>query len=103
MRPLSPAGAFVLALTMIRNNLNVGTLPLLSSARVRQETRNYIVNDNNQLVFVKFGAYSKKIFFTAQVNYHEENIYVVNIPRSRHGEPVCVAAKQKELRDYKNF
>ena len=49
MQPLSPAGAFVLALTMIRNNLNVGTLPLLSSVRVRQETRNYIVIDNNQL------------------------------------------------------
>ena len=28
---------------------------------------------------------------------------MVNIPRSRHGEPACVAAKQKELRDYKNF
>ena len=62
-----------------------------------------IVNDDNQLVFVEFGAYSKKIFFTAQVNYHEESVFVVNIPRSRHGEPACVAAKQKELRDYKNF
>ena len=28
---------------------------------------------------------------------------MVNIPRSRHGEPACVAAKQKELRDYENF
>ena len=62
-----------------------------------------IVDDDNKMVFVKFGAYSKKIFFTAQANYHEENVFVVNIPRSRHGEPACVAAKQKELRDYKNF
>ena len=62
-----------------------------------------IINHDNQLVFVDFGAYSKKIFFTAQANYHEESVFVVNIPRSRHGEPACVAAKQKELRDYKNF
>ena len=55
------------------------------------------------MVFIEFGAYSKKVFFTAQTNYHEENVFVVNIPRSRHGEPACVAAKQKELRDYKNF
>ena len=50
------------------------------------------------MIFVEFGAYSKKVFFTAQ-----KNVFVVNIPRSRHGEPACVAAKQKELRDYKNF
>ena len=60
-----------------------------------------IVNDDNQLVFVEEGAYSKKIFFTAQVNYHEESVFVVNIPRSRHDEPPCVDAKQKELRYYK--
>ena len=62
-----------------------------------------IVNDDNQIVFVEEGAYNKKIFFTAQVNYHEESAFVVNIPRSRHDEPACVDAKQKELRDYKNF
>ena len=62
-----------------------------------------IIDDDDKMIFVEFGAYSKKIFFTAQTNYHEENIFVVNIPRSRHGEPACVAAKQKELRDYKNF
>ena len=56
-----------------------------------------------KMIFVEFGAYSKKVFFTVQANYHEENVFVVNIPRSRHGEPACVAAKQKELRDYKNF
>ena len=62
-----------------------------------------IVNDDNQLVFVEEVAYSKKIFFTAKVNYHEESVFVVNIPRSRHDEPACLDAKQKELRNYKNF
>ena len=37
------------------------------------------------------------------VDYHEEQIFVVNIPRSRHNEPQCIAAKQKELRDYENY
>ena len=38
-------------------------------------------------MFVEFGDhYNKKIFFTALVNYHEEQVFVVNIPRSRHGE-----------------
>ena len=63
----------------------------------------FITDDDNKVVFIEFGAYCKKIFFTAQTNYHEENVFVVNIPRSRHGEPACVAAKQKELRDYENF
>ena len=62
-----------------------------------------VVNRANQLVFVEFGDYTKKVFVTAQANYHEENVFVVNIPRSRHGEPACVEAKQKELRDYRNF
>ena len=62
-----------------------------------------IVNDDNQLVFVEEGAYSKKIFFMAKVNFHEESVFVVNIPRSRHDEPACLDAKQKELRNYKNF
>ena len=33
----------------------------------------------------------------------EESVSVVNIPRSRHGKPACVDAKQKELRNHKNF
>ena len=63
----------------------------------------FITDDDNKVVFIEFGAYCRKVFFTAQVNYHEENVFVVNIPRSRHGESACVAAKQKELRDYENF
>ena len=62
-----------------------------------------IVNPNNERVFVEYGAYNKRVFFTAVANYHEEQVYVVNIPRSKHGEPACVAAKQKELKDYDNF
>ena len=62
-----------------------------------------VVNDDDQLVFVKEGAYSKKIFLTAQVNYQKESLFVVNIPRSRHNELACVEAKQKELRDYKKY
>ena len=49
------------------------------------------------------GAYNKKIFFTAQVNYHEESVFVVNIPKSKYDEPACVEAKQKELREYENL
>ena len=62
-----------------------------------------VVNVRGQKVFVEFGDYNKKIFFTAPVNYHEEQTFVVNIPRSRHGEPECVAAKMKELKDYENY
>ena len=62
-----------------------------------------IVNPQGQKVFVEYGNYNKKIFFTAPVNYHEESTYVVNIPRSCHGEPECVAAKKKELKDYESY
>ena len=62
-----------------------------------------VINLNNEQAFVEFGDYSKKVFFTALTNYHEDQVYVVNIPRSKHGEPACVAAKAKELRDYENF
>ena len=35
--------------------------------------------------------------------YRPEVTYVVNIPRSRHGEPKCVAAKLKELNDFSSY
>ena len=47
--------------------------------------------------------YQEKVFFTAQEQYEPEIAYVVNIPRSRHGEPRCVAAKMKELDDFSNY
>ena len=56
-----------------------------------------------KIIFVEKGAYNKKIFFTAQANYHEESVFVVNIPKSKYDEPACVEAKQKELRVYKNL
>ena len=62
-----------------------------------------VVNINKERTFVQFGDYTKKVFFTAPANYNEEQAYVVNIPRSKHGEPACVAAKLKELKDYENF
>ena len=62
-----------------------------------------VVNINKEKTFVEFGDYTKKVFFTAPANYNEEQVYVVNIPRSKHGEPACVAAKAKELKDYENF
>ena len=62
-----------------------------------------MVDTNKEQTFVEFGAYNKKVFFTAVSNYHEDQVYVVNIPRSKHREPACVTAKQKELRDYDNF
>ena len=73
--------------------------------RLHSQTKEgiYVVNDDDQIIFVEKGAYNKKIFFTAQANYHEESVFVVNIPKSRYDEPACVEAKQKELRDYKNL
>merc|ERR550532_1948751 len=32
-----------------------------------------------------------------------ESVLVVNIPRTKHNEPRCVAAKEKELSDWKEF
>ena len=37
----------------------------------------FITDDDNKIIFIEFGAYSKKVFFTAQTNYHEENVFVV--------------------------
>ena len=47
--------------------------------------------------------YHTKIFFTAQEQFSPEVAFVVNIPRSRHAEPKCVAAKLKELDDFSNY
>ena len=37
----------------------------------------FITDDDNKVVFIEFGAYCRKVFFTAQTNYHEENVFVV--------------------------
>ena len=56
------------------------------------------VNKDNRLVFVKSGAYSKKIFCTAQVNYHKESAYVANIPRARQEKLACVAKSSETMK-----
>ena len=48
-------------------------------------------------------AFKQKVFFTAREEFRPEAVYVVNIPRARHGEPKCVAAKLKELDDFSNY
>ena len=63
----------------------------------------HIIDDEDQIIFLEKGAYNKKIFFTTQANYHEESVFVVNVPRSKHDEPACVKAKQEELRQYENL
>ena len=63
----------------------------------------HIIDDDDKIVLLEKGAYNKKIFFTTQANYHEESVFVVNIPKSKHDEPACVEAKQEELRQYKNL
>ena len=75
----------------------------IGSLESEEEDGIHVVDINKEQTFVEFGAYNKKVFFTAVSNYHEEQTYVVNIPRSKHREPACVTAKQKELRDYDNF
>ena len=75
----------------------------IGSLESEEEEGINVVDTNKEQTFVEFGAYNKKVFFTAVSNYHEEQVYVVNIPRSKHREPACVTAKQKELRDYDNF
>ena len=44
-----------------------------------------------------------KVFFAAEKEKELNIAYVVNIPRSRHGEDRCVAAKKKELQDFVDF
>ena len=63
----------------------------------------HIIDDEDQIIFLEKGAYNKRIFFTTQANYHEDSVFVVNVPRSKHGEPACVKAKQEELRQYENL
>ena len=62
----------------------------------------YVIKDSSK-VYLEYGDYTKKVFFTANNNYHEDQVYVVNIPRSKHSDPACVAAKKKELKDFENY
>ena len=66
-----------------------------------EEGVNIVQDQKNK--FISYDDYKSKVFFTAQEQYEPEVAYVVNIPRSRHGEPKCVAAKEKELNDFSNY
>ena len=59
--------------------------------------------EGNMVVNSSHGDYTGKVFFTSHTEYNEETVYVTNIPRSRHNEPECVAAKTKELKDFQNY
>merc|ERR1712020_233636 len=74
----------------------VGSLDSMNSEGI------YVTYRGKQ-TYLEHGDHVKKVFFTANVNYHEDQVYVVNIPRSQHGDPACVAAKTKELRDFENY
>ena len=50
-----------------------------------------------------FNVKQTKVFFAAEKEQEPEVTLVVNIPRSRHGEERCIAAKKKELRDFSDF
>ena len=43
-----------------------------------------LINYDDQLVFVERGVYKKKLFVTAQINYHKESVFVEYIPRSQN-------------------
>ena len=62
-----------------------------------------ITDTSGQQVFVANNSYTKKIFFAAEKESSTEVAFVVNIPRSRHGEEKCVQAKKKELQDFIDF
>ena len=78
---------------------------MLYIGRLHDQTEDgiHIINDEDQIIFLEKGAYNKKIFFTTKANYQEDSVFVVNVPRSKHGEPACVKAKQDELRQYENL
>ena len=65
-----------------------------------------VTSEDGSQVFYSHQDFTKKIFIAAE---HEESLpesqrtFVVNIPRNRHSEPECVAAKVKELGDFDHF
>ena len=61
------------------------------------------VSVESEVLYYAKSDFSKKIFITAEKEFTNEVAYVVNIPKSRHGEEKCVAAKNKELKDFRDF
>ena len=86
-------------LELIRDMTEMRYIGLLDSQT--PEGVNVIKDQSKQ--FINFADYRTRIFFTAQEHYNPEVAYMVNIPRSRHAEPKCVAAKNKELSDFSSY
>ena len=86
-------------LELIRDMTEMRYIGVLDSQTT--EGVNIVRNQNKE--FINFSDYKTKVFFTAQEQFSPEVAYVVNIPRSRHGEQKCVAAKTKELNDFNNY
>ena len=66
-----------------------------------EEAINIKTQHGNTTFLVK----QSKVFFAAEKEQEQEPevVLVANIPRSRHGEERCVAAKKKELQDFSDF
>ena len=69
----------------------------------KEEPEGIFISKEGVSKFCNKSDYQAKVFFTAQEQFSPEVAYVVNIPRSRHAEPKCVAAKLKELDDFSNY
>ena len=63
----------------------------------------FVINYTGQRQHHEYDDYKDKVFFTSPHQYNEEEVFVVNIPRSRHHESECVAAKEKELQDFADY
>ena len=48
------------------------------------EEENNSMDHADQLDFVRRKDYDKKLFVTAQINYHKENVFVEYIPKSKY-------------------
>ena len=75
-----------------------------------QQQEGITVTQNGQSVFIELNDYIKKVFVTSLAEEAQQesvtksqSVFVVNIPRHRHGEAQCVAAKMKELNDFDNY
>ena len=57
---------------------------------------------NKMKTFHKF-LEPQKIFFTSENEVIEEEIFIATLPKSRHKESKCIAAKMKELENFELF
>ena len=75
-----------------------------------QQQDGFYVSNRGQSIFIELQDYTKKVFISSLAEQAQEeslvpvnSVFVVNIPRRRHGEAQCVAAKMKELNDFDNY